>query len=246
MSIHSNKPASTVQVKAFVAAVVVAGVAAVATSIWPVQHADLIRFASFLVLGAVASTCKIKLPGHDGSMSVNLPYILLSVALLPVAQAMAVAGASVIAQSFWTSRNRVRALQLVFNLAMMACAVRLAATVYTTSLHLESVANVMGHLLVAGLAYFAVNTVATAAVMALASGQSLAKVWSEIFNLTFPYYVLGTMMAAVGTMMSQYAGWQVPLAALPVLYAVYRSYRLYFGAAVRAAEPEAMMAAAAR
>jgi hypothetical protein len=242
MSINSSKPASSAQVKAFVAVVVVAGLAAVATSIWPVQHADLIRFGSFLVLGAVASTCKMKLPGHDGSMSVNLPYILLSVALLPAAQAMAVAAAAVIAQSFWTSRSRVKALQLVFNLAMMMCAVRVAAMVYARGLHADSAVNLVGHVLVAGVVYFAANTVLTAAVMSLAAGQSLVKVWAEIFGLTFPYYVLGTTMAAAGTVMSQYAGWQLPLAALPVLYAVYRSYRVYFGAAAR----ENAMSAAAR
>ena len=55
------------------------------------------------------------------------------------------------------------------------------------------------------------------------------RVWSSIFHLSFPYYVASAGITSMVTAASRHVGWQIPLLVLPVLYAIYRSYQLYFG-----------------
>ena len=215
-------------VKLFVALTCAAGIAAIVTSFAWTGQVSGIRLATFTVLAAVASVCKLKLPGHDGTMSVNLPYILLAVAILPGPVALFVAAVAVTVQSVWSGRKRLRLLQLAFNIAMVCCAVRLSQIIFAARPHDATITSSALFLLLAGVVYFVVNTAATAIVVGLAEHRSPARVWRYIFDLTLPYYALGTSMALVGIAMAQYAGWQVPLAAFPLLYGVYRSYRVYF------------------
>jgi len=45
---------------------------------------------------------------------------------------------------------------------------------------------------------------------------------------------LSAGVTSIVTTASYRIGWQVPLLVLPVMYGVYRSYRLYFGQAAKA------------
>jgi hypothetical protein len=231
-------------VKLFVGLMALAGIAAVATSFGSKGRVDLVQFASFAVLAAVSSVCKVKLPGHEGTMSVNLPYILMALAMLPKEEALVVVVLSVLVQYAWTMRKRFNVLQFTFNVAMICVAVRLSEAVFAVGPTGGLVAVSALYLLLAGIVYFAVNTLSTAVVVGLTEKRSPVRVWSDIFMLTFPYYTLGTTIAVVGIVLGQYAGWQMPLAALPLLYATYRSYRMYFRHVARTTEPEMAHAAA--
>ncbi len=79
----------------------------------------------------------------------------------------------------------------------------------------------------ASLVYFGLNTMATAAVIALCAGQRVGSVWREHFLWTAPGYFLG---ACVGTMAALVCGsqsWRLLLFVTPVAWLTYQAYAVY-------------------
>ncbi|MBV9435232.1 MAG: hypothetical protein JOZ44_04230, partial [Acidobacteria bacterium] len=64
----------------FITLVILSGFAVLAQAVLHAQSADHVRFVSFLLVACLAARLKVKLPGLTGSMSVNLPFILVAVA----------------------------------------------------------------------------------------------------------------------------------------------------------------------
>src|SRR5216683_7070161 len=65
-----------------------------AHSLLRVQPLHGLEFVSVLGLAVVAARMKIKLPGLNGNMSVNLPFFLIAVAQLSLFEALLIALAS--------------------------------------------------------------------------------------------------------------------------------------------------------
>ena len=53
--------------------------------------------------------------------------------------------------------------------------------------------------------------------------------WSECYFWSFPYYLVGAAAVGLVGIVNRQAGWQTSLLVLPLIYWVYRSYRLYLG-----------------
>jgi hypothetical protein len=226
--------------KLLIGAVAICGSAVLVRGLWEWTHVDAVRFASFLVIAVLAAMLKVKLPGMNSSMSVNMPFILLAVAELSLPEALLVGCASTLAQCLRVAQNRQNPVQIVFNVATVANAVALAWVVFNRQ-HPES--NSPLYILMLGLAaagFLVANTVPVAAILSVTEHNNLVKVWGRIFLLTFPYYLLSAAVAALMSAAGHYVGWQAPLLALPVMYAVYSSYRHYF-----LAHPAANVASAA-
>src|SRR5262249_57943423 len=68
-----------------------------------------------------------------------------------------------------------------------------------------------------------------ACVVALTEGKSLRKIWKECYFWSFPYYLVGGGIAAFLTFCNDIFGWQAVFLGLPVVYLIFRSYRLYLG-----------------
>jgi diguanylate cyclase (GGDEF)-like protein/putative nucleotidyltransferase with HDIG domain len=66
-------------------------------------------------------------------------------------------------------------------------------------------------------------------VIALTEGKSSRKVWSECYFWSFPYYLVGAAAVGLVGIVNRSAGWETSLLVLPLIYWVYRSYRLYLG-----------------
>jgi diguanylate cyclase (GGDEF)-like protein/putative nucleotidyltransferase with HDIG domain len=81
----------------------------------------------------------------------------------------------------------------------------------------------------AALVFFLANTLPISFVIALTEGKSSRKVWSECYFWSFPYYLVGAAAVGLVGIVNQQAGWQTSLLVLPLIYWVYRSYRLYLG-----------------
>jgi diguanylate cyclase (GGDEF)-like protein/putative nucleotidyltransferase with HDIG domain len=54
-------------------------------------------------------------------------------------------------------------------------------------------------------------------------------VWSECYFWSFPYYLVGAAAVGLVGIVNRTAGWETSLLVLPLIYWVYRSYRLYLG-----------------
>jgi hypothetical protein len=211
--------------------------------IHPLHH---FRFLTLLVIALVASRLKLKLPGLNGNMSVNLPFILIAVVELSLFEALLIALASTVAQCFPKDGGWPQAVKTLFNVSTMAVAVGLAGLIFQGRLPLPT-AWVSGSLLLvlAGATFFLVQTLPVATIIALTEGGAMVRIWSSIVHLSFPYYVLSAGVASIVTAASQHWGGPIPLLVLAVMYGVYRSYRVYFGRSQASARPSALAKAAA-
>jgi hypothetical protein len=87
---------------------------------------------------------------------------------------------------------------------------------------------------------FLVQTMPVAAIISLTEGGRILRVWSSLFQLSFPYYALSAGVTSMVTTVSRHVSWQIPLLVLLAMYAVYRSYQLYFGGVLPQAHPIAI------
>jgi hypothetical protein len=195
------------------------------------KAADALQFLALLAVAIGASRLKVNLPGINGCMSVNLLFFLIAVAQLSLAEAAIIACVSSLIQSIWASSKQMRAVQVLFNSAVMTNAVAVAAVVFASlSTRREGLPLAMA---AAGASFFLANTLPVAIVLWLAEEQSPLKTWLAIARLTFPYYLLSAGMAVAVCTAVTHIGWQIPLLLFPLVYFTYRSYQLYFSAPSR-------------
>src|SRR5664279_5755595 len=81
----------------------------------------------------------------------------------------------------------------------------------------------------ATMAYFLAGTLSIAAVVALSESKNLRKVWRECYIWSFPYYLAGSAIATMISICNHHFGWETAVLALPVVFVIFRSYRLYLG-----------------
>ena len=193
------------------------------------QSQDLMRFACYLVVAVMASGLKVQLPGIDGTMSVNFLFILLGVLELSLPETLAIGCTASLVQSVWQTRKRLDPIKVLFNVAgMMANASSLTYLFYHwLSGRVGSNKPIL--LMIAALVFFFANTLPISIVIAMTEGKSSRKVWSECYFWSFPYYLVGAAAVGLVGIVNRSAGWQTSLLVLPLIYWVYRSYRLYLG-----------------
>lgn len=219
----------SIQTKAFVGITASVGVVVLGFSLAHWQSQDLMRFACYLAVALLASGLKVQLPGIDGTMSVNFLFILLGVLELSLPETLVIGCTATLVQSVWQARKRLDPVKVLFNVAgMMANASALTYLTY------HSLAGRFGSnkpilLMVAALVFFFANTLPISVVIALTEGKSSRKVWSECYFWSFPYYLVGAAAVGLVGIVNRSAGWETSLLVLPLIYWVYRSYRLYLG-----------------
>ena len=231
--------------KIFVVMIVLAGLAVLFSAPF---HSDGLspqwsRFAAFLILTMVAAGMHVRLPRITGSMSVNLPFILLAVTQLSLFEALIVACSSAVVQ-YLSMRKRVELSKLAFNVCNMANAIGVAHLIYNVPVEGRGLGEEIFLLAGAAAAYFFLNTAPVAIIIALTEGKSAAKIWGDVFLLTYPYYLLSAGMTAGALTISSNPMWELPVITMPLVYGVYCSYKRYFAKQLEA-EPVASMTTAA-
>src|SRR5499427_7101405 len=219
----------SLQTKAFVGITALAGAVVLIFSLSHWQSQDPTRFVCYLLVALLASGLKVQLPGIDGTMSVNFLFILLGVLELSLPETLVIGCAASLTQSVWQLRGRLDPVKVLFNVAgMMANASALTYLSYHT-LSARFAGNKPILLMVSALVFFFANTLPISVVIALTEGKSSRKVWSECYFWSFPYYLVGAAAVGLVGIVNKSAGWQTSLLVLPLIYWVYRSYRLYLG-----------------
>src|ERR1700677_423352 len=210
----------------FIAAMALAALGCFCIAVVHWQSTDPLKFLCYLGVTVLASSLKIKLPGINGTMSVNFLFILLGVLELSFAETLVIGFAAVLVQSYWRSSN-LKPIHVVFNMSQLPVGTAASYVAYqfitTHGLHRS---DPLALLLVA-ITYFAVNTFAMAIIIRLTEGKPILKIWSECYFWSFPYYLVGAAIAGLVSFLNRHIGWQSSLLVLPPVYLMYRSYRLY-------------------
>ena len=218
----------TLKAKVYLASVYLVGMATLVYTMSQWHLVDFGRFACYLLIALLASGLKVSLPGINGSMSVNFFFIILGVMELSIPETVIIGCASSLVQTFWRSNTKPKLAQLTFNIANMATAIFAASLAYQyTDIYTGHTVALM--LVAAACTYFATNTVPVAIVISLTEKKKFQKIWSECYFWSFPYYLVGAAISGLVSYINHFVGWQTSLLVFPVIYWVYRSYRLYLG-----------------
>lgn len=220
---------NTRQTKTFIGAMMLIGLGT-ATYAAFASHTPHAYFAmAVLAVAAASSRMKVKLPGINGNMSVNLPFLLTAVVNLSALEAAVITCIATTVQCWPRKNAKFNAQQMAFNLSMMVFATSAASLVF----HTVSQSQALWHSPVLGLAFgsfvlFLGQTAPVAGIVAVSEGKSAGHVWASLAQLSFPYYVISAGVTSMVQAMTSHLGWGLALAVFPVMYVIYRSYRLYF------------------
>ncbi|HVZ61992.1 MAG TPA: HD domain-containing phosphohydrolase [Terriglobales bacterium] len=191
------------------------------------QHPFL--FFIVLIIALLTSGMKVVVPGINGTMSVTFLFVLLGCLEFSLAETMFLGCAATLTQCFWKMNRPAKPVRVLFNVvSMMAPAVYATHTAFHAAGRLSqgSLALMM---LAATCAFFLANTLPIALVISLVEERHFSTTWKQYYFWTFPLYLAGAGLVAFVHMVKGIAGWKATLLVLPVVYWVYRSYRLYVG-----------------
>jgi diguanylate cyclase (GGDEF)-like protein/putative nucleotidyltransferase with HDIG domain len=231
-TLESNPPAPepseklTWLARLFLATVIVLGGLCIADAIARFVPFNLARFTLYLGISIVASVLKVRLPGIRGTMSVNFFFFLLSVVSLSLFETAAIGAFSALAQTLWKPKSRPSVERALFNVALIALALRFTYGVF----HLEAIVlPVQFHLrlILTATSYFVMNTLPVAIMIHLAEKKPLIRTWRDTYFWAFSYYLVGAAFAAILSALERSMGWEAATLVLPVLYSIHRAYRLY-------------------
>ena len=230
---------NTRRIKAFIGAMMLAAVSATGYAGFA-SHALHMYFAlAVLALAMATSRMKVKLPGINGSMSVNLPFLLTAVTNLSAAEAIAITCISTVVQCWPQKNGKFKPEQMAFNISMMAFASCLASLMYHAEWvrGMQSGFSTLG-LVLATVTLFLGQTAPVATIVALSEGKAAGQIWRSLAHLSFPYYVISAGVTSMVQTVGSHMGWGLALAVFPVMYAIHRSYKTYFAPLAETPRPE--------
>ena len=225
----------------YIALIIVSGFLLLGDAVINAPSLPTPRFMVLLGLAVVAARLKVKLPGLTGTLSVNLPFILLAAALTGTAETLTVAFVSTFAQCLPRDKRKPKLAQLAFNCCAIMLATGVARWIFASREISSAVPAPALRLALAAAGYFLANTILMAVVISLSESVSVLRTWGEMFQLAFVYLVASAGVAGLSLLAGQETAWQVPLALLPIMLGIYQSYRRYFAASASESAPQAAM-----
>jgi len=236
---------NTRQIKTFIGAMILVATGTAGYASFASHSLHLYFALAVLGLAAATSRMKVKLPGINGNMSVNLPFLLTAIVNLSAAEAVLIACVSTAVQCWPRKGTRLNPQQMTFNLSMMAFAMASASLMFhiawlgRTEWNSAPLAMVL-----ATLTLFLGQTAPVAGIVAASEGKSAAQIWRSVAMLSFPYYVIGAGITFMVQAVSSHLGWELALGVFPVMYVIHRSYKFYFNGMAENMRSEFMVKAA--
>src|SRR3954468_23368306 len=97
--------------KIYIAAVVTIGAAVLVNGIIHWKARLSLEFMALLAMTLVASRLRVKLPGMNGTMSVNLPFLLIVAVQLSSSESLVIAALASLVQSMPSAQRRTTLVQ---------------------------------------------------------------------------------------------------------------------------------------
>ena len=229
MNNQSNNPAARVRVKCFVALVSAIGLTCIGVAVVPWHHTDLLQFACYVVLTAVASGLKVIIPGYEATVSVGFILFIVSIGSMSLSETVALGVTAALVQCYWKATKRLSLLHFIFNLSQISIALTGAFWLNQFLVQRPLQGRVLIALLLSAAFYFFLNSLPVAIVVSLAEGSPIISKWRDMYAWTGPFYLVGAAIAALVQFLNRHAGWEISVVVMPALYLVYRSYNVYIG-----------------
>ena len=211
--------------QSYLAGIIAAGTCCVAAALFTSSFPQPAAYICCLGLALLASQWKVQVPGGRGSVSVTFFFVLLAMMEFNYPETV------ILACLATTLQNGVRAerylLHASFNCTSMAVA---ASGGYWVYRFLERSGDWRSEAIIAAAStFFALNSLSVAGAVCLTGSKKFYSTWKESYAWSFPIYLVGAVFAIVVNWSNARFGWETSLLALPVIFFIYRSYRLYLG-----------------
>src|ERR1019366_3655651 len=116
-------------------------------------------------------------------------------------------------------------------IAFSACSIAMAVVAAHTVFHgpLNPILGELNPLLLgaAACSYFVVNTVLIAGVIALTERKSIYRTWYQTYFWILPFHLAAASVAWLVVVLTRQDVWHAAIVLLPLIYFVYRSYKVY-------------------
>jgi diguanylate cyclase (GGDEF)-like protein/putative nucleotidyltransferase with HDIG domain len=220
-------PFMPLRAKSYIAFVLATGAFGLAVQLARFHPTDPFLFWSYFLVAILTSGLKVRLPKVFATLSVNFLVILVAIVQFSLPEAMLLGVAGTIVQCLWRPRVRPKAIQVAFSACSIGLAIMAAHWVFHGVLN-----PVLGelHPLLLGLAacvYYVVNTVLVAGVIAMTENKSISKTWYNTYFWVLPYHLAAASVAWLMVVLSRQVAWHAAVVLFPLVYFVYRSYRMY-------------------
>jgi len=219
--------ALSIPAKLFITIIVLAGTGALAYGGLHQSSKNIAEFICYVGIAILASRLKVNLPGITGTLSVNFLFILIGVLELSFTETMILGAIAMLAQCVYPARPR--AMQTTFNVCAGSISTALAYVVFHHPLMNLVIDSRPVLLCVSATVYFIANAGSIATVISLTERRPLHRILVDCYFWSFPYYLVGAGIAGVIAWLNHTFNWETSLLVLPVIYLIYRSYRLYLG-----------------
>jgi signal transduction histidine kinase len=218
-----------VPAKAYIALIIACGLGIAGHVVLSLKFDQPILFCCLLIMAVLSASMKVSLPGLQGTMSVCYVVILFALVELTLAEALLLGIAATVTQSVWHARKRPNAVQILFNVAGIALSIVTAGLIHEAHLPYDFLSLGAVRLALMALAYFLVNTASISIVIALTEQKPIARVWWAGYFWSFPFYLLSASLVGGIEYLKPLIGPQTTVLGLPVVYVIYRSFRVYVG-----------------
>ena len=225
----------SVAARVFIAATIVAGIAAMMLQPPGPGYSHPFTFLSLLTASAIASVFKVGLPltHHGASLSSSFAFEFAALLLIGPHATMVIAAVSAWVQCTIGNRGKNPLHRTAFSMAALTVTSLVAGLVYremggTLASMAPGLVGLEKPIAAAATTYFLINTLLVTTAVGLETRQPLRKIWNEHIVWSALGYLVGGGVAALGVLLVPGAGiWLAPLLLLP-LYLTLSTYRLYF------------------
>jgi hypothetical protein len=207
--------------KTYIALIICSGVLALAFAAGSWSSTGLRQFLTLLVLAAISSTLKVRIPGIEGTMSPNFVFLVVGMAFCSFSEVIAITLVAALVQSLWTTKQP-RLVQLAFSAAALVLSASAAYQASHLLLGRSAVHSPVALVILAGSLYLPLNTALVSAVIGLVDGKPLAEVAGICYQNVFPSFIGGIVFA--GLMSGTFSGptvWRGAIVLLPVIVLAY-------------------------
>jgi diguanylate cyclase (GGDEF)-like protein/putative nucleotidyltransferase with HDIG domain len=211
----------------YIALILAAGSVGLAVEIARFSSPDPIQFWLYFLVTLLTSGLKVRLPMVFATLSVNFLFILVGIVMFSLPEAILLGATGILVQCLWRPRVKPRAIQIAFSVSAISIAVIAAHAVFHGPLK-----GLMGdvhpvRLGLAALTYYLVNTVLVAGVIGMTEKKSIFRIWHSTYYWVLPYHMAAASVAWLIVVLSHQEGWHAALVLFPLVYFIYRSYRMY-------------------
>jgi diguanylate cyclase (GGDEF)-like protein/putative nucleotidyltransferase with HDIG domain len=216
-----------IRARIYITLVLASGSVGLAAQLTHFRSTHPIQFWCYFLVTVLTSGLKIRLPAVFATLSVNFLFILVGIVQFSLPEAIVLGVVGTIVQCLWRPRSRPKEIRIAFSACSVGLAVMAAHTVFHGPLN-----PLLGelHPVLLGLAacvYFVVNTTLVAGVIALTESKSVARTWYQTYFWILPYHLAAASLAWLIVVLSRQVIWHAAVVLFPLVYFVYRSYKLH-------------------